>query len=74
MKNSENLVAMFGNMSNAINQQMNSVDAVQMAQSMETLNQQMDNMMINNKMIGEIMQPTMTEDSTADQMLNVLKQ
>lgn len=42
---------MFGNMSNMINQQMNSVDAVQMAQSMETLNQQMDNMMINNKMI-----------------------
>ena len=74
MKNSENLVAMFGNMTNAINQQMNSVDAVQMAQSMETLNQQMDNMMINNKMIGEIMQPTMIEDSTADQMLNVLKQ
>lgn len=74
MKNSENLVAMFGNMTNAINQQMNSVDAVQMAQSMENLNQQMDNMMINNKMIGEIMQPTMTEDSTADQMLNVLKQ
>ena len=34
MKNSENLVAMFGKMSNAINQQMNSVDAVQMATSM----------------------------------------
>ena len=52
MKNSENMVAMFGKMTNAINQQMNSVDAVQMAQSMETLNQQMDNMMINNKMMG----------------------
>jgi hypothetical protein len=74
MKNSENIVAMFGKMTEAINQQMNSVDAVQMAQSMETLNQQMDNMMINNKMMGEIMQPTITEDATADQMLNVLKQ
>ena len=74
MKNSENIVAMFGKMTQAINQQMNSVDAVQMAQSMETLNQQMDNMMINNKMMGEIMQPTITEDATADQMLNVLKQ
>ncbi len=74
MKNSENIVAMFGKMTQAINQQMNSVDAVQMAQSMETLNQQMDNMMINNKMMGEIMQTTMTEDATADQMLNVLKQ
>ena len=52
MKNSENMVAMFDKMTNAINQQMNSVDAVQMAQSMETLNQQMDNMMINNKMMG----------------------
>jgi hypothetical protein len=74
MKNSENIVAMFSKMTQAINQQMNSVDAVQMAQSMETLNQQMDNMMINNKMMGEIMQTTMTEDATADQMLNVLKQ
>ena len=52
MKNSENMVAMFGKMTNVINQQINSVDAVQMAQSMETLNQQMDNMMINNKMMG----------------------
>lgn len=35
----------------------------------------MDNMMINNKMMGEIMQQTsVTEDATADQMLNVLKQ
>ncbi len=52
MKNSENMVAMFGKMTNVINQQINSVDAVQMAQSMETLNQQMDNMIINNKMMG----------------------
>lgn len=35
----------------------------------------MDNMMINNKMMGEIMnQNTLTEDATAEQMLNVLKQ
>ena len=52
MKNTENMVATFGKMTNIINQQLNSVDAVQMAQSMETLNQQMDNMMINNKMMG----------------------
>lgn len=66
---------MFGKMSHAINQQMNSVDAVKMAESMETLNQQMDSMMINNKMMGELMQQnTLTEDATAEQMLNVLKQ
>jgi hypothetical protein len=52
MKNSENMVGILGKMTNIINQQINSVDAVQMAQSMETLNQQMDNMMINNKMMG----------------------
>lgn len=75
MKNSENMVEMFGKMSHAINQQMNSVDAVKMAESMETLNQQMDSMMINNKMMGELMQQnSLTEDSTAEQMLNVLKQ
>lgn len=75
MKSNENVVAMFGKMSHTINQQMNSLDTMQMATSMETLNQQMDNMMINNKMMGEIMQQTsLTEDSTADQMLNVLKQ
>lgn len=66
---------MFGKMTHAINQQMNSVDAVKMAESMEMLNQQMDSMMINNKMMGELMQQnTLTEDATAEQMLNVLKQ
>lgn len=38
MKSNENIVAMFGKMSHVINQQMNSVDAVSMAQSMDTLN------------------------------------
>lgn len=75
MKSNEQTVAMFGKMAQVMNQQMNSVDAVQMAQSMESLNQQMDNIMINNKMMGEMMQQnTLAEDATADQMLNVLKQ
>ena len=75
MKSNEQTVAMFGKMAQVMNQQMNSVDAVQMAQSMESLNQQMDNIMINNKMMGEMMQQnTLAEDTTADQMLNVLKQ
>jgi len=75
MKSNEQTVAMFGKLAQVMNQQMNSVDAVQMAQSMESLNQQMDNIMINNKMMGEMMQQnTLTEDATADQMLNVLKQ
>lgn len=66
---------MFGKMSHTINQQMNSVDAVKMAESMEILNQQMDSMMINNKMMGELMQQnSLTEDATAEQMLNVIKQ
>lgn len=75
MKSNEQTVAMFGKLAQVMNQQMNSVDAVQMAQSMESLNQQMDNIMINNKMMGEMMQQnTLAEDATADQMLNVLKQ
>lgn len=66
---------MFGKMSQAVSQQMNSLDTVKMATSMQMLNQQMDNMMINNKMMGELMQQdSLTQDSTADQMLNVLKQ
>ncbi len=52
MKANQNVVAMFGKMSHTINQQMNSLDTINMAASMETLNQQMDNMMINNKMMG----------------------
>ncbi len=75
MKSNEDIVSLFGKMSQSINQQMNSLDAVQMATSMQTLNDQMDNMMINNKMMGEIMQQnSLAEDTTADQMLNVLKQ
>ncbi len=74
MKSNEEIVSLFGKMSQSINQQMNSLDAVQMATSMQTLNEQMDNMMINNKMVGEIMQQnSLAEDTTADQMLNVLK-
>jgi len=35
----------------------------------------MDNMMLNNKMMGEMMQQdSLVENATADQMLNVLKQ
>jgi hypothetical protein len=34
MKSNEQIVGMFGKMTQAINQQMNQVDAVQMAQSM----------------------------------------
>lgn len=35
----------------------------------------MDTMMINNKMMGEMMQQdSLVQDATADQMLNVLKQ
>lgn len=42
---------------------------------MQTLNAQMDNMMINNKMMGELMQQgDVQHDSTVDQMMNVLKQ
>lgn len=43
-------------MAQVVNQQMSNFDTVQMAESMQTLNNQMDNMMINNKMMGEIMQ------------------
>ena len=35
---------MFGKMSHTINQQMNSLDTINMAASMETLNQQMVNL------------------------------
>lgn len=55
MKNNEQLVGTFNNMSNAITQQMGQMDAVKMADSMGMLNEKMDEVMINNKMMGEIM-------------------
>ncbi len=41
----------FGNMTQVISHQMNQIDSVKMAESMELLNKNMDEMMINQKMM-----------------------
>jgi hypothetical protein len=43
-------------MSQAVSQQMAKMDAVKMAESMGTLNEKMDEIMINNNMMNELMQ------------------
>ena len=62
-------------MTQVISHQMNQIDSVKMAESMELLNKNMDEMMINQKMMGEVMQTNdLVHDNTVDQMMNSIKQ
>jgi hypothetical protein len=45
----------FGKMTAVVSNQMNSFDAVKMSEQMGLFNEKMDEIMINNKMISEIM-------------------
>ena len=62
-------------MTQVISHQMNQIDSVKMAESMELLNKNMDEMMINQKMMDEVMQTNdLVHDNTVDQMMNSIKQ
>lgn len=55
MKNNEAFVSAFSMLTQAATQQMGNFDATTMAMQMEQFNTKMDEMMINGKMITEIM-------------------
>ena len=53
---------------------MGNVDTMRMAENMQNLNNKMDEIMINNKMMEEVMKSDQVVDNTADDMLAALKQ
>lgn len=75
MKNNELFVNSFSRLAQAATQQMGNFDATTMANQMELFNTKMDEMMINGKMITEIMNTGETQtDAIAGDMMDVLKQ
>ena len=74
MKNNEQMVNTFGNMTNMVSQQMAQMDNAKMFEQMQLFNDKMDEAMINNKMMGEIMNSNEVVDTNVDGMMDVLKQ
>ena len=75
MKNNETFVNAFSTLTQAATQQMGNFDATKMAMQMEQFNTKMDEMMINSKMITEIMNTGETQtDGTVEEMKEALQQ
>lgn len=75
MKNNETFINAFSNLTQAASQQMGNFDATTMANQMQMFNNKMDEMMINGKMITEIMNTGETQtDSTVQEMKRALEQ
>lgn len=72
MQNNQQIMGSFQKMANIVGQT-NNMDFESMANNMQNLEKCMDEMMINTKMMEELMTQDQTTDATADQMLNVLK-
>ncbi len=72
MQNNQQIMSSFQKMAAIVGNTMN-VDFEGMANNMQNLQKCMDEMMINTKMMEELMTQDQTTDNTADQMLNVLK-
>lgn len=72
MQNNQQIMGSFQKMANIVGQT-NNMDFESMANNMQNLEKCMDEMMINTKMMEELMSQDQTTDATADQMLNVLK-
>jgi acetyl-CoA carboxylase alpha subunit len=75
MKNNEIFINAFSNLTQAATQQMGNFDATTMANQMEVFNNKMDEMMINGKMITEIMNTgDIQTDGMVEDMKNALQQ
>ena len=74
MKNNEKMVQTFSNMTQLVSQQMGQMDTVKMAENMGMFNEKMDEIMINNKMMTEVMNQDDMGINNTDDMLNALKQ
>ena len=75
MRNNEKMTQTFTQMTAVVSQQMNQMDTVKMSENMSAFNDKMDEVLINNKMMTELM--TNNNDignNTMDEMMEVLKQ
>ena len=54
-RNNQQMINTFGNMTQVVSQQMQQMDNVKMYEQMNMFNEKMDEMMINNKMMTEVM-------------------
>ena len=66
MRNNEQFAQSFSNLAQMAGQQMGNFDAVKMSEQMDMFNTKMDEVMINNKMITEVMS---TNDVQHDSMV-----
>ena len=74
MQNNEKIAQTFTQMTGLVSQQMNQMDTVKMYENMQTFNEKMDEIMINNKMTTEIMNNSNDiADANVDNMMNALK-
>jgi hypothetical protein len=75
MKNNEQLINNFTSLTNVASQSMGNFNFETMSNQMEMFNNKMDEMMINNKMMTEIMTGTeVGNDAVVEDMKNVLQQ
>ena len=75
MKHNEALINNFSNLTNLASQQMGNFNFETMSNQMEMFNNKMDEMMINNKMMTEVMSGTeIGNDTMVEEMKNVLQQ
>ena len=75
MKSNEAMINSFSNLAQVANQQMGSFNFENMSNQLEMFNNKMDEMMINNKMMTEIMSTQEAgTDNVVEDMKNVLQQ
>ena len=75
MKSNEQFVNSFTNLTNAVNMQMGNFDFEKMSGQMEVFNTKMDEMMINGKMMNEMMNTNdVATDNVAEEMKQALQQ
>jgi acetyl-CoA carboxylase alpha subunit len=75
MKNNEKFINSFSTLAQLANQQMGNFDAATMANQMEVFNNRMDELMINNKMVTELMDTQQPQtDATVEEMKLALQQ
>ena len=75
MRNNEQFAQSFSNLAQMAGQQMGNFDAVKMSEQMDMFNTKMDEVMINNKMITEVMSTNdVQHDAMVQDMKNVLQQ
>ena len=74
MRNNEKMVATFNQMTGLVSQQMGQLDTVKMADQMQMFNEKMDEVLINNKMMTEVMHTDEIGGANVDNMMDALKQ